>query len=315
MLPFCLNAFMIEIRHLKTLRALRDRGSLVDAADQLSLTPSALSHQIRDLEAMLDVTLFSRKKRPLQFSSAGLALLTLADDVLPLIMQRMADIKRLANGQAGKLMLASECHSCFDWLMPVLNRYRQSFPDVELDFSAAFEPQPHQMLQEGDYDILITADKIKLPGIQYAKLFDYECRLVISPQHPFNLQTALTVEDIAAQTLICHPVDLERLDIVSQLFQPAGITPDKIRKTQLTQMLIQLVASDHGVAALPDWVVFEYEQKGWVRSRRLPTASGKGIVRTLYAGYRTDHADQAFFAEFLAHLTKFARQRDQYYLA
>ena len=306
---------MIEIRHLKTLRALRDHGSLVDAADQLSLTPSALSHQIRDLEGMLDVELFSRKKRPLQFSTAGLALLALADDVLPMMIQRMSDIKRMAKGQVGKLMLASECHSCFDWLMPVLNSYRQSFPDVELDFSAAFESQPHQMLQEGDYDILITADKIKLPGIQYAKLFDYECRLVLSPQHPFNLVPELRVEDLAAQTLICHPVDLDRLDIVSQLFKPAGITPDTIRKTQFTQMVIQLVASDHGIAALPDWVVYEYEQKGWVRSRRLPSDAGQGLVRTLYAGYKSENANQAFFAEFITHLTKFARQRDQYYLS
>lgn len=306
---------MIEIRHLKTLRALRDHGSLVDAAEQLSLTPSALSHQIRDLEGMLDVELFSRKKRPLQFSTAGLALLALADDVLPMMIQRMSDIKRMAKGQVGKLMLASECHSCFDWLMPVLNSYRQSFPDVEMDFSAAFESQPHQMLQEGDYDILITADKIKLPGIQYAKLFDYECRLVLSPQHPFNLVPELRVEDIAAQTLICHPVDLERLDIVSQLFQPAGMMPDTIRKTQFTQMVIQLVASDHGIAALPDWVVYEYEQKGWVRSRRLPSDTGQGLVRTLYAGYKSGNANQAFFAEFITHLTKFARQRDQYYLS
>lgn len=264
---------------------------------------------------MLDVELFSRKKRPLQFSTAGLALLALADDVLPMMIQRMSDIKRMAKGQVGKLMLASECHSCFDWLMPVLNSYRQSFPDVELDFSAAFESQPHQMLQEGDYDILITADKIKLPGIQYAKLFDYECRLVLSPQHPFNLVPELRVEDLAAQTLICHPVDLDRLDIVSQLFKPAGMMPDTIRKTQFTQMVIQLVASDHGIAALPDWVVYEYEQKGWVRSRRLPSDAGQGLVRTLYAGYKSDNANQAFFAEFIAHLTKFARQRDQYYLS
>jgi LysR family transcriptional regulator for metE and metH len=306
---------MIEIRHLKTLRALRDYRSLVDAAEHLSLTPSALSHQIRDLESLLDVELFSRKKRPLQFSSAGLSLLALADDVLPMITQRMIDIKRMAKGQTGKIMLASECHSCFDWLMPVLNRYRASFPDVDLDFSAAFEPMPHQMLQEGDYDLLITADKLKLTGIQYSKLFDYECRLVLSPQHAFNFQSQLTMAEIAQQTLICHPVDLERLDIVSHFLKPGGCMPQSIRKTQLTQMLIQLVASGHGIAALPDWVVYEYEQKGWVRSRRLPTEHGQGVIRTLYAGYRANNADQAFFSEFLTHLTKFARQRDQFYVS
>lgn len=305
---------MIEIRHLRTIQALREYGSLAGAADRLALTPSALSHQIKELESILGVELFSRKKRPLQFSVAGQALLRLADNVLPLIQQQLIDIKRLAKGQSGKLMLASECHSCFDWLMPVLNSYREQFPDVDLDFAAAFEPDPHQLVLEGEFDLLITSDKIKLPDMHYTKIFDYESRLVLSPQHAFNYQHHLTAQDIAAETLICHPVDLDRLDIVSQFFKPNGVAPKEVRQTQLTPMLIQLVASGHGIAALPDWVVYEYEQKGWVKSRRFPVDNPGGLVRTLYAAYTSAKAEQLFFSEFLSHLKKFARQRELYYI-
>ena len=55
---------MIELRHLKTLTALRDAGSLVDAADRVHLTQSALSHQIKDLEERLDCSLLSAKPNP-----------------------------------------------------------------------------------------------------------------------------------------------------------------------------------------------------------------------------------------------------------
>lgn len=306
---------MIEIRHLKTMQALREHGSLSAAADQLALTPSALSHQMKELESLLGVELFSRKKRPLQFSKAGFSLLQLADNVLPMIQQQLGEIKRLAKGQVGKMMLASECHSCFDWLMPVLNSYRQQFPDVDLDFAAAFEPEPHQLVIDGEFDVLITSDKVKLPDLHYTKLFDYECRLVMSPQHRFNHQVHLTAEDVASENLICHPVDLERLDIVSQFFMPHGVMPEHVRKTQLTPMLIQLVASGHGIAGLPDWVVYEYEQKGWVRSRRLPVNPPHGLVRTLYAAYTGEKAEQVFFSEFLTHLKKYARQREAYYIS
>ena len=67
---------MIELRHLKTLQALRETGSLVEAADRLYLTQSALSHQIKDLEDRLDCKLFVRKTRPPRFTSAGRRLLT-----------------------------------------------------------------------------------------------------------------------------------------------------------------------------------------------------------------------------------------------
>ncbi len=104
---------MIELRHLKTLVALRETGSLVEAADRLFLTQSALSHQIKDLEEKLDCTLFVRKTKPPRFTSTGRRLLTLADEVIPMFRAAERDIGRLAGGEAGRLHICIECHSCF----------------------------------------------------------------------------------------------------------------------------------------------------------------------------------------------------------
>ncbi|MFW1836938.1 LysR family transcriptional regulator, partial [Acinetobacter baumannii] len=64
---------------------------------------------------------------------------------------------------------------------------------------------------------------------------------------------------------------------MSKLFITANIQPKQIRTTDFKQMLIQLVASGRGIAALPDCVVNEYEQKGWVTSRRLDCVSPAGL--------------------------------------
>jgi LysR family transcriptional regulator for metE and metH len=294
---------MLELRHLRTLQALREYGSLAAAADQLCLTPSALSHQLKELELWLDLPLVNRKTRPLQFSSAGQRLLSLADQVLPLVQVARTDLSRMAHGQTGRLRLASECHSCFDWLMPVLNRYRQEWPDVDLDFASGFDPEPHQLLQQGEIDLLITADPLPLTGLSYVPLFDYESRLVFSPTHPLLNQT-IDATTISEQTLIAYPVSPERLDVVCGWLKPLGLMPHAIRSTELTPMLIQLVASGRGIAALPDWVVEPYEQKGWVVSRPIPMTQTAGLRRTLYAGYR--HADDAlaFLTAFLQLLTR-----------
>lgn len=304
---------MLELRHLKTLQALREHGSLVGAAQHIHVTPSALSHQLRELEQWLNLSLLSRKSRPLQFSPAGLRLLELADQVLPLVNNTRTELARMAHGQTGRLLLASECHSCFDWLMPVLNQYRQDFPDVDLDFANGFEPEPHQQLQQGDIDILITADELQLSGLAYQPVFDYESRLVLSPNHPLVQQQNITPQDIAAQTLIAYPVEPSRLDIIAGFLSLHELQPSHIRTTELTPMLIQLVASGRGIAALPDWVVKDYEQKGWVVSRRFPFAEtgkqDKGLRRTLYAAYRQQDIKQAFIEGFLNQLKIFSRQR------
>ena len=305
---------MLELRHLKTLTALREHGSLVAAAGDLCLTPSALSHQLRELDQWFGVEVVNRRSRPVSFSNVGQRLLKLADEVLPQVQIAQSDITRIVHGQTGRITFSSECHSCFDWLMPLLNQYRQQYPDVDLDFASGFEANPHELLQTGEFDLLITADPIALKGVEYFPIFEYESRLVLSNTHPLVRAKEITVQELAEETLITYPVDKHRLDIMSRLFIPANILPKQIRTTDLTQMLIQLVASGRGIGALPDWVVNEYEQKGWVTSRRLDCVAPEGLRRTLYAGYRTEEKENDYFEGFLKQLDKFAKKRTQYYI-
>ncbi|WP_335957301.1 LysR family transcriptional regulator [Acinetobacter bereziniae] len=304
---------MLELRHLKTLTALREHGSLVAAAGDLCLTPSALSHQLRELDQWFGVEVVNRRSRPVSFSNVGQRLLKLADDILPQVQITQSDITRIVHGQTGRIVFSSECHSCFDWLMPLLNQYRQQYPDVDLDFASGFEANPHELLQTGEFDLLITADPIALKGIEYFPIFEYESRLVLSQTHPLVRMKEITVQELAEETLVTYPVDKHRLDIMSRLFIPANIQPKHIRTTDLTQMLIQLVASGHGIAALPDWVVNEYEQKGWVVSRRLDCVAPEGLRRTLYAGYRIEEKEKDYFDGFLKQLVKFSKKRASYY--
>ncbi|MDO4222547.1 MAG: LysR family transcriptional regulator [Acinetobacter sp.] len=305
---------MLELRHLKTLVALREHGSLVAAANDLCLTPSAISHQLKELDHWFGVEIVNRRSRPVQFSHVGERLLKLADDVLPQVQLAQSDITRLLHGQTGRIILSSECHSCFDWLMPLLNQYRQQYPDVDLDFASGFVSNPHDLLQNGEFDLLITADPISLKGVEYFPIFEYESRLVLANTHRLTKKAHIQVQDLADETLISYPVDKHRLDIMAKVFIPANIQPKHIRTTDLTQMLIQLVASGRGITALPDWVVHEYEQKGWVTSRRLDCVSKTGLRRTLYAGYRTEDNEKNYFTGFLKQLEKFSKQRESYYL-
>ena len=304
---------MIELRHLKTLTALREHGSLVAAAGDLCLTPSAISHQLKELDQWFGVEIVNRRNRPVSFSNVGLRLLKLADDILPQVQIAQSDISRIVHGQTGRIIFSSECHSCFDWLMPLLNQYRMQYPDVDLDFASGFEANPHELLQNAEFDLLITADPIALKGIEYFPIFEYESRLVLSNTHPLVRSEQITVQELAEETLITYPVDKHRLDIMSKLFIPENILPKQIRTTDLTQMLIQLVASGRGIGALPDWVVSEYEQKGWVTSRRLNCVAPEGLRRTLYAGYRIEEKQKSYFEGFLTQLDKFSKRRTHYY--
>lgn len=287
---------MIELRHLKTLSALRDAGSLVEAAERVHLTQSALSHQIKDLEDRLNCSLFIRKTKPICFTSAGQRLLTLADEMLPMIRNAEREIARLAGGEAGRLNLCIECHSCFDWLMPTIDHFRQHWPEIELDLSSGFSFQPLPALARGDLDLVITSDPEERSGICYIPLFTYESCLAISKQHRLMARRYVHPEDLKQETLITYPVEQQRLDIFNRFLDEADVEPAAIRTAELTVMMLQLVASGRGVAALPNWALHEYLQRDYIAVKPL---GEKGVWCTLYAAIRDDQKDAEFMVDFL----------------
>lgn len=287
---------MLEMRHLKSLSTLKEAGSLVEAAERLHLTQSALSHQLKDLEERVGCQLFIRKTKPLRFTTAGKRLLNLAQDVLPLVRSAERDLSRLAGGEAGRLHMAIECHSCYQWLMPTIDQFRNNWPEVEMDLASGFNFAPLPALARGDLDLVVTADPQAITGISYIPLFRYESLLAIANQHPLTSKAFIEPADLAQETLIIYPVEHGRLDIFKQFLDPADIEPAHIRTAELTLMMIQLVASGRGVCNLPNWALTEYLEKGYVQAKPL---GSNGIWATLYAAVRDDQLNTPFMKDFL----------------
>ncbi|MFT7468425.1 MAG: LysR family transcriptional regulator for metE and metH [Candidatus Pseudothioglobus sp.] len=287
----------MELRYLKTLVALRDTGSLVEAAERLYLTQSALSHQLKDLEERLQCTLFVRKTKPPRFTSAGRRLLNLADETIPMFRTAERDIARLVGGEAGRLHICIECHSCFQWLIPCIDRYRGNWPEVELDLTGGFNFAPQPALVRGDLDLVITSDPVDLPGIEYVPLFRYEALLAIDKQHSLAGKAFVEPKDLQDQVLITYPVERDRLDVFTAFLDPADIEPLDIRTAELTPMMVQLVASGRGVASLPNWALTEYTENQTILAKKMGET---GVWSTLYAAIREDQKDTPFMQEFLS---------------
>src|SRR5271154_4631422 len=132
----------LEVRHLRLVAAVAQVGSLTRAGDQLHLTQSALSHQLRDIETRLGAALFLRVGKRLVLTPAGERLLASAKDVLERLEQTEQDIRRMSRDRAGLLRITTECYPCYHWLPPLLLRYRKSFPrvDVRIDVAATHQP-------------------------------------------------------------------------------------------------------------------------------------------------------------------------------
>ncbi|KQB58776.1 LysR family transcriptional regulator [Acidovorax sp. SD340] len=291
-----MNQSILEVRHLRTLVALRDSGSLVRAAQLLNLTQSALSHQIKLLEDRYGQPLFERKSVPPQFTAVGERLLALADAMLPQVEGAERDIARLVLGQGGQMRIAVECHTCFDWLMPAMDAFRTRWPEVELDIVSGFHADPVGLLHQGRADVAIVSEVDgDEAGGAYPALFGFEIRALLANTPPLVAKPHLVAQDFADQTIITSPVPDEMLDLIRQVLEPAGVRPPR-RTTELTVAMLQLVASGRGVAALPLWAVQSYLDRGYVTARPI---GEKGLRGELHAACLPSLSAKPYLQDFV----------------
>lgn len=287
---------LLELRHLKTLQALREAGNLLRAATLLNVTQSALSHQIKQLEDHHGTQLFERKSVPVRFTPAGDRLLRLADEVLPRIADAERDLARLQQGEAGQLRIAVECHTCFDWLMPSMDVFRMRWPEVDMDIVSGFQADPVGLLYEHRADVAIVAEIDADEPVDYHALFRFEIVALLAHDHPLAGADYLTAQDFATDTLITYPVPDDMLDVVRQVLKPAGVTTQR-RTTELTVAMLQLVASRRGIATLPLWAAQNYLKRDYVLAKRI---TPDGLTGRLYAACLPELSGKSYLADFVA---------------
>ena len=286
----------LEIRHLQTLVALAETGSLAKAADRVFVTQSALSHQIKALEAHYAAPLFERNTKPLRFTQAGTRLLALANKVLALAADAEREVAQWVSGRSGELRVAVECHTCFDWLMPAMDAFREHWPEVELDLVSGFQTEPITLVESGSADFAVVHDRpATRSGIATEHLFTYETLAILSPRHPLARKSHLQPRDFKNETLISYPVDDEMLDVVRHFLAPARIKPRR-RNVELTVAILQLVASGRGIAALPEWSVKPYLDKGYVIGKSLGI---HGLKCELHAAMPESLAAKPYMQDFI----------------
>ncbi len=286
---------MLELRHLRSVVAIAETGSISKAGKRLNLSQPALSHQMKALEDYLGTELFERKSNPLRLSHSGQRLLASAYEVEKLVMQCERDIARIADGKAGQLRIAVECHSCFDWLMPSMDAFREGWPEVEMDLVSGFQPDPVGLLLEDKADLVIVSQARSRAGVKFHPLFRYEVLALLAKHHPFVKKTYLTAKDFEKETLVTYPIPDERIDVIREILQPAGIEPPR-RKTELTVAILQLVASHRAIAAMPSWAVQPYLEKSYVVSRPIRKT---GLFANLYAATTAEKSSSVYMTEFL----------------
>lgn len=271
----------LELRDFRLMWAVADTRGLTPAAKRLRLTPSALSHQLKSLELWAGVPLFTREKRSMRPTQAGEALLEASAQVLGVVGETEAKMKRLRTGGAGVIRMCTQCYTGYHWLPGVITSFRARFPEVEVRLVAEATNRWEDALAAREVDIVLTTE---LPredrNVQLFPTLKDEMKLIMPNDHMLSQKTFVTPEEIAKENILLYADRPENSLMCQQILRPAGVWPERFTSVSLTEALMALVKAGMGVAALASWAIDPQLKAGEFAARRI---TRKGWKRTWYA--------------------------------
>jgi LysR family transcriptional regulator, regulator for metE and metH len=290
---------LMEIRHLKLVRAIVEEGNISRAIDKLHLTQSALSHQLKEAESLLGTRIFLRQNKKMVLTKAGEKLYEAAKEILGKLQWTENEIRSLVFGETGEIRISTECYSGYHWLPSVLKLFHKVYPNIELTIVTEATHQPLKKLLENRLDIAVVTDQVKDSSISYMELFQDEMVMVVADEHPWAGKKHVVAEDFAGEHLFIHSFPLEAVTIHQMLLGPAKVSPKKITALPLTEASIEMVKAGLGVMSMAKWAFQPYRNAYGVKSVRI----GKnGLQRRHFIAFLNNKEYPDYFFRFIDYL-------------
>jgi LysR family transcriptional regulator, regulator for metE and metH len=268
----------MDLRDLRLVLAIVDSGGLTRASEQLNVTQSALSHQLRQLEGTLGVELFARIRKRLVLTAAGEELAERARPIVSDLSALEEDLRRRSSGWHGTLRIATACYTLYEWLPPLLQRFHKRHTNVEVRIAADATPDPLAALRNGAIDLAITTIAPRDPRVTTHELFRDELLLIVAPSHPLARKTFVRPPDLRDEQLLLYTPPAENL-FHQQFFKGAAKSPEVV-VMKLTEAMLSMVRANLGVTIAARWAISSELASGRLAAVRL---GPRGFRRTWYA--------------------------------
>lgn len=260
---------LLDLRHLQMIREIAARERVSDAAAALGLTPSALSHRIREAERRLGVTLFVRLNKRLRMTPAAEHLAAVAERLLDELDRTERDVRRMDSGVAHVVRIAVEAYNAYFWLPDFIRALSDVAPGIELHVAAAAGRDPLQSLSRREVDVVIRSGLPESLEVVSTALFDDELRFITPPDHRLAGREAIEGPDIVGETFFTFARTPSPDREFARLFRPSESYPRWAATVELPEAIVELVAAGRGISVLSAWAIRAHVDAGRVASARV----------------------------------------------
>lgn len=267
----------LDVRHLRMLVAIARAGTVSDAADMLGVTPSALTHRIREAERRLGLAIYSRIRGRLRPTPAGEGLRQAAERILANLDRAEADARVVSAGVTHVVRLGIGFYTAYHWLPRFLRHLSGAESDIQIEIVAEAARRPFDMLLDGGIDLAIVPGDPAGAGITGIRLFSDELVAVMAPDHRLAGRAYVVAEDIVDETYITYSRKTVPGHEYEGLMRPANLYPRRWVTVELPEAIAELVAAGFGISILARWAVAPHIRWGRLAHARV-TADGLPVA-------------------------------------
>ena len=237
--------------HFTMLMTIRGTGSLSAAARALGLTQPAATHQIKEAERRLGISLLVRRGRSVALTPAGEILADAAATCAPVLAEAEARAQELGLGDAPRLRLAVGLQDGLLWAGDLFAALGQRASPIRLDLVQTGKDTPAQLLQQGKADAALELGDASFSGLKRMLIAEDELVGIVHRSHVCAKRGRMTAGDIADDPYLAHALTPQRGFEFERLFTPARQVPRYIARIESLSAIIALVAARAGVSIQP----------------------------------------------------------------
>ncbi len=294
----------MNIQILRLVRDIAHFHSISKAARAHTLSQSAASQALAELERELDVELFDRRRRPLEVTAAGRLYLDYCREVLRKDDELKASIAQLKKHANGTVRVAAIYSVGLSEMSQIEERFQARFPDAELQVQYLRPERVWQAILDDQADLGLMSYAESSREVVAIPWRDEEMVVAVAPHHPLAREHSIPISAIEGNVFVGFDDDLPIQDQIDRCLREHKVTVDISLRFDNVEMIKQAVAHGAGVSIMPERVMREDILQGRLMALKLEPAE-------LYRPVRIVHRRRKVFHEVAHGLLDLLREEEK----
>ena len=252
----------LDSRQLRTFVALARTGGFTNAAREVCLSQSAVSHSVKALEQEVGCRLFDRVGKKVLLTQAGETLLVYAKRILNEMSSARESLGQLNKWGYSRIRIGASSTTCQYILPSVLRRFKEEYADCLITIEPADASDSVELLESNRIDLAITLEPDLLDKLAFQPLFTDELKFIVSPDHEWARSGHVMQSQISKQKFVLYNKGSQTFRMIESFFRRDGIALNTLIEFGSMDAIKELVKLGLGVSIMAPWVVQEEGESG-----------------------------------------------------